>query len=377
MTAFGGGDEQGRGSGQSAASASVLADRMAAALVHHEPGWRLPRFTALARRYNVSASEVEAAIGELAARHLVRRLPDGQVYRASPAEYLVPLEGVTGLRSYVDPMGGQLACKTRHTSRRRPPEDIARSLRLSTGESTVAIRCLWTVGDEPAALSASYLTERLAATLENVPETPAPADPGAADATQHAALAGAPEAAASAQHPAPARVPGAVAPLLAGEESAEDGGSDQLGGAGGADEGDQTGTDDGGDPPGRPGTVPEVSRAAPSPGGQIQVDAFPFPWGPGAVGARQPSALQIELGLPPPSVARSLRLAAGEPVATLTAIFADPVAGSPALLTMTMLRPALFRVVLETQAELGPAGSGAPLPSARALLPAELPSEES
>ncbi len=48
---------------------SVLADRLAAALVHHEPGWRLPRHSALARRYNVSADEIDAAVEELAGRH--------------------------------------------------------------------------------------------------------------------------------------------------------------------------------------------------------------------------------------------------------------------------------------------------------------------
>src|SRR5262245_5361406 len=53
---------------------SVLADRLAAALVHHEPGWRLPRHSALARRYNVSVAEIDAAVGELVSRHLVRRL---------------------------------------------------------------------------------------------------------------------------------------------------------------------------------------------------------------------------------------------------------------------------------------------------------------
>src|SRR5262245_34061264 len=94
-------DDAGRGSGGGPASAPVLADRLAAALVHHEPGWRLPLLTALARRYSVSSAEIDAAIEELAARHLVRRLPDGQVYRASPAEYWVPLEGVFRLGSRV------------------------------------------------------------------------------------------------------------------------------------------------------------------------------------------------------------------------------------------------------------------------------------
>ncbi len=49
---------------------NVLADRLAAALVHHEPGWRLPRHSALARRYNVSVAEIDAAVGELVSRHL-------------------------------------------------------------------------------------------------------------------------------------------------------------------------------------------------------------------------------------------------------------------------------------------------------------------
>ncbi len=330
MTALGRGNEQGRGSGQRRlASAGVLADRMAAALVHHEPGWRLPRLTALARRYNVSAAEVDAAIGELAARHLVRRLPDGQVYRASPAEYLVPLEGVAGLRSYVDPMGGQLACKTRHTSRRRPPEDIGRSLRLAPGEAAFVIRCLWTVGGEPAALSASYLPERLAASMGSFPE---PAQP-----------------------PAPADAPDAADPLLGADEVAPNGDPDH---------------------PGQAGTAPDVAVTDPSPGGVSQPSSFLFPWGPGAAGSGQPRALQIELGLPPPAVARSLRLAAGEPVATLTVIFADPVAGSPMALTMTMLRPALFRVVLEAPAAPDLSGSGEDLPPVRAWLPAALPDEE-
>jgi len=101
-------------------AAQILADRIAATLAHREPGWRLPRYTAMARRYHVSTSEIDAAIGELAARHLIRRLPDGQVYRASPAEYLIPLEGVAGLASCV-------------------------------------VRLRWTMNGEPAASTVTYL----------------------------------------------------------------------------------------------------------------------------------------------------------------------------------------------------------------------------
>jgi hypothetical protein len=57
--------------------------------------------------------------------------------------------------------------------------------------------------------------------------------------------------------------------------------------------------------------------------------------------------VQIEMGLPPPSAARTLRLSAGEPVATVTVSFAVAATGAPVALTMAMLRPELFRIVVE------------------------------
>jgi hypothetical protein len=277
-------DEEGRGSRGRPAAAAVLADRLAAALVHHEPGWRLPRLTALARRYSVSSAEIDAAIEELAARHLVRRLPDGQVYRASPAEYWVPLEGVFGLVSRVDPMGGHLACASRHATVRRPPEDIGRSLGLGPGEPVLAVRCIWTVGGEPGALAASYLPEGVAADLGVVPI----AQPGEEDAA-----------------PGPQDLSGVVSPL-----------------------------------------------------------AFPYPWRPADAEGPRPGAVQIEMGLPPPSAARTLRLAAGESVATVTVSFAVPATGAPVALTMAMLRPELFRIVVEAAPQQAPGKSAGALASA-------------
>jgi GntR family transcriptional regulator len=273
-------DESGANADGKPATVSVLADRMAAALVHHEPGWRLPRLTALARRYNVTAAQVDAAIDELAGRHLVRRLPDGQVYRASPAEYRIPIEGVAGLTSRVDPMGGQLVCASHHSSRRRPPEDIARSLGVSPGDPVVALRCLWTVGGEPAALSASYVPHHLAVDEEG-----------------HAS-----------EQEAPTVMGTGSGPLLS--------------------------------------------------------DPFPLPLRPAAAALARPRGVQIEMTPPPPSAARSLRLSAGEPVVTVTVSFADPGAGSPVALTTVMLRPALFRIVVDlADRERGAAGHNGAAPS--------------
>jgi hypothetical protein len=156
------GQEQGAGEAGAAvpaqrAASGVLADRMAAALVHHEPGWQLPRRSALARRYNVSMAEIDRAIGELTRRSLIRRLPDGQLYRASPAEYLIPLEGIGGLSTRLDPMGGVIGCTARHVSLRAAPQDVAWSLGVAGDNPVRIVRCAWAVGAEPVAISTAYV----------------------------------------------------------------------------------------------------------------------------------------------------------------------------------------------------------------------------
>ena len=135
---------------------------MAAALVHREPGWRLPRRSALARRYNVSLTEIDSALNDLARRFLIRRLPDGQMYRASPADYWIPVEGAAGLGTRLDPMGSEIACQARHVSRREAPQDVAWALRLPSGAPIHVIRCVWVSEGDPAAVSTAYLTGTLA-----------------------------------------------------------------------------------------------------------------------------------------------------------------------------------------------------------------------
>ena len=249
--------------GNHQAIGSVLANRLAAALVHHEPGWRLPRHTALARRYNVSPAEIETAVGELVRRHLIRRLADGQLYRASPAEYLIELEGISGLRSSLDPMGGDLSCRSRQVSWRRVPEDIGWALGLATSDSVCVVRFLWTAGDEPAASSTTYLPAHVA--------TPARAE-------------------------AEGALPDALSLLPMSEAS---------------------------------GTATADDYAS-------------------LAMAGRPQALYIEMQPPPPAVARSLRLPAGQPATIVTVRFDDPADERPVALTVAVLRSDLFRVVLQS-----------------------------
>jgi hypothetical protein len=256
---------------------SVLANRLAAALVHHEPGWRLPRHTALARRYNVSPGEIDTAVGELISRHLVSRLADGQLYRASPAEYLIALEGISGLGSSLDPMGGELSCHSRHVAWRRVPEEIGWALGLAPSDVVCVVRFLWTAGGEPAASSTTYVPADVA--------TPTGADAGVALPDSLSLL-----------------------PLSAAA------GTDAGGAGGGA--------------------------------GAYQA---------GAALAGRPQALHIEMLPPPPAVARSLRLPAGQPATIVTVRFDDPADGRPVALTVVVLRSDLFRVVLQS-AQPPPAG---------------------
>jgi len=255
---------------------SVLADRLAAALVHHEPGWRLPRHSALARRYNVSPAEIDAAVEELVGRHLVRRLADGQLYRASPAEYVIGIEGVPGLATYVDTMGGEFSCRGRQLTWRLPPEDIAWALEQPADQQVCTVRLLWTDGGEPAALCTTYIPGDLASRASL--GTPAPL-PSTLNLLQVSTVAGIPP---------------------------------------------QPGAD----------VVDGVPPAAASPPAQLL--------------AGSPAALHIELQAPPPSVARSLRLTAGQPALMMTVKFADPSTDRPVALTIAVLRPDMFRVIVQT-----------------------------
>jgi DNA-binding GntR family transcriptional regulator len=250
------------------AASGVLADRIAAALVHREPGWRLPRRSALARRYNVSMAEIDAAISELARRSLIRRLPDGQLYRASPAEYLIPVEGIGGLTTKLDPMGGEITCQARHISQRGAPQNVAWALGVE-GESPVRIvRCVWASGSDPVAISTAYLPESAAGAL-----------------------------------------------VGDGLDSFE-----------------------------------AMLHSIPA----TREDAEPA----------RARAIDLELAPPQPSVARSLRLPPGQP-ATMVTIRFDDEAGTPVGLTVVILKPDQFRVVIET---------GVPLPN---LAPtAELDADE-
>ena len=246
--------------------AGILADRLAAALVHHEPGWRLPRPSALARRYNVRPAQVEQAVRELAARHLIRQLPDGQLYRASPAEYLIPVQGVPRLGAHLDPMGGQVACRKRKVSWRRAPEDIAWALGIAPAESVCAVRCHWSVNGEPAAISTTYVTGDAAAEIGDL-----------------------------------------------------------------ADDGDRAAVDE---------------QLWGFPGGDVQRALQP------ALGV--PGALHVELQPPPSSVARGLRLGAGQPAAMVTVRFDDQASARPVALTVAALRADLFRIVIDSPAESSP-----------------------
>ena len=254
-------------SGEQPDIAGVLADRLAATLVHHEPGWRLPRPSALARRYNVRPAQVEQAVRELAARHLIRQLPDGQLYRASPAEYLIPVQGVPRLGANLDPMGGEVSCRKRKVSWRRVPEDIGWALGIPPADSVCAIKCHWSINGEPAAISTTYLTAEAAGQV--------------------------------------------------GELTADD---------------------------------RDIMPADYGLCGFGAADAHAL--GRPALGV--PAALHMEMQPPPSSIARGLRLGAGQPAAMITLRFDNESSGRAVALMVAALRADMFRIVVDWPAETAP-----------------------
>jgi len=313
-------------------AAEVLVDRLAIALVRHEPGWRLPRHTILARQYDVSTSQIDAAISELVGRHLIRRLPDGRLHRVSPVEYLIPLEGVPGLRSQIDPMGGDFTCRNRQTSWRQVPEDIGWALRVDPAEPVCVVRAVWTASGKPAAHATTYLPADMAGTFLGT----APSDADQAD------------------HPAPADTASEPAGVPPAGETGEAAGA--------------------GAPPGDPwapaagsGMKPaRFNAGASAAAAGVGAALSPLPLTSSAelpevlrsdlAATGKPAALYVEMQLPPGSIARSLRLSAGQPAAIVTVRFDDPVTGRPAALTVAVLRPELFRIVLQTAEVPLPAG---------------------
>jgi hypothetical protein len=143
-------------SGRQAAD-PVLTRRIAASLAQHHPGWLLPRPSVLARRYHVTTEQVTAAIDELAARHLVRMLPDGQACRLSPADYMLELEGQHGLSARVEPLHGQLSCRSKSVAWHPVRPDTESALGIAPGEHVCILQMLWTLSGQPAAATTTYL----------------------------------------------------------------------------------------------------------------------------------------------------------------------------------------------------------------------------
>jgi hypothetical protein len=88
--------------------------------------------------------------------------------------------------------------------------------------------------------------------------------------------------------------------------------------------------------------LPAYSRTGDPPMGGTQAEPTGL--------AGQPRALYIEMQLPSLSVARILQLAHTQPAVTMSVRFDDPMLGMPVALTVVVLRPELFRVVVTSDA---------------------------
>jgi DNA-binding GntR family transcriptional regulator len=212
----------------------------------------------------VTTRQVAAAIDELAARHLIRVLPNGKACRISPAEYMFDLAGRHGLVARVEPLHGQLSCKSHSVAWHPVPADTSAALGIKTGEPACILQRLWTVGGEPGAATTTYLAgpaaEPFLAALD-----------GADTDSLHAIL-----------------------PM----------------------------------PPARAATP----AGTPQPGERVLV----------------PHALRIEMQQPPAWAARVLRLSARDSAIGISVRYTEPADGDAAALTVAVLRPDYFRVIIDS-----------------------------
>jgi hypothetical protein len=264
----------------------VLTRRIAAILAQHQPGWLLPRPSVLARRYHVTSEQVTAAIDELAARHLLRLLPDGKACRISPADYLLELEGQHGLSARVEPLHGQLSCRSKSVAWHPVRPDIESALGIPAGDPVCILQMLWALSGQPAAATTTYLAGPAA---ENIL-----AEIEVADLASFRT----------------------ILPMPPAREEVPDGQRDEL-------------TDSSG-----PALIPH--------------------------------ALHIEMQQPPPWAAKALRLSACDAAIGITVNYAEPAKGSATALTIAVLRPSEFRVIVDSVVTLAEAaGFGNPPPGRR------------
>ena len=258
----------------------VLTDRIAATLAQHQPGWMLPRPSVLARRYHVTTGQVTAAIDELAARHLIRLLPDGKACRMSPAEYMLELEGQHGLLARVEPLHGQLSCKSRSVAWHSVRADIESAIGIAAGEQACILQMLWTVSDEPAAATTTYLAGQ------------------------------------------------GAEPFLTAMQGAD---------------------------------LESFRSILPMPPGRADAAAT-APSAPELI----PHALHIEMQQAPLWAARALRLSACDSAIGITVSYAEPADGMAAALTVAVLRPDAFRVIVDSiVTPLHATGNASPLQARR------------
>jgi DNA-binding GntR family transcriptional regulator len=116
-------------------------------------------------------------------------------------EYLIPLEGVPGLGTRADPMGGQIVCESGQASVREVPDDIDWAC-VPPAEQVGVIRTRWTASGEPAAFCTTFMPREIAASFLDPSEgrvaalsmalLPIPVPAAALDHTGHVTAIGKP-----------------------------------------------------------------------------------------------------------------------------------------------------------------------------------------
>ncbi|HTX82314.1 MAG TPA: hypothetical protein VME44_09060 [Streptosporangiaceae bacterium] len=188
---------------------------------------------------------------------------------------MLELEGQHGLRARVEPLHGQLSCRSKSVAWHAVRPDVESALGIASGDPVCILQMLWTLSGEPAAATTTYLAgpaaEQILAEIEAVE----------------------PESFCT------------ILPMPPAHFTMSDGDLDDLA----------------------------------EPGGPVLI----------------PHALHIGMQQPPPWAAKALRLSACDSAIGITVNYAERADGHAAALTVAVLRPSEFRVIVDSVVTLAQA----------------------
>lgn len=143
----------------------ALADQMASALIHQDPGARVLSENELSRLHTVSRLTARAALQELERRHLVRRIRGSGTFVARRVEYHISADMPPSFQATVRRSGGLPLMRLVDSTIVLPPGEVRSALELGPAARTLRLTRLGLVDGLLASHTTTWLPLGLAPNL--------------------------------------------------------------------------------------------------------------------------------------------------------------------------------------------------------------------